>query len=139
MYKPQQLKALPEQERVDNLIAACDKVEDNASYTKVYTEEEMTDFRADFANKAIKLKMEKDETADEIKVLKNHIKELEKENNALLNILQAGREFSTGTLYWFFDHDTNTAVAFDKSGSIVTERKLRPEERQIKLKLAANG
>lgn len=117
---------------------SADDMIDNAHYQEPLSEEEMDSIRKEYANESVKLADEMDAFAETVR-----LKRLEfKKKNELLKMMRVVLEFkkrdAKGTLYHLKDWDNRMLKVVDSNGKVIEERRMSPEEMQLKFKLSIN-
>ena len=129
---------LSEKERVTILQQNADSIEET-TYQKQLTEDEKLERKDVLLKNSIQLFDLEEEKKEAVKVFKDRIDPLKKENNQLLTELRTGQAKVDGTLYHMANHEDGMMEIYDSNGEIVESRRLRPNERQGKLYVAATG
>lgn len=111
------------------LEANCYRPEE-APVKKFYSEEEMTDMRKEFAANASeidKLETELEQKRNEINAKK---KPFENINESLLKSIDMGFSETIQQVYLFDDQENGMMHTYDRTGELLSSRKLEPKERQ---------
>jgi len=122
-------------ERMQQLANTCDTHEQK-HYVREFSQEELLDLNKQFSSKAIQIKNQDLEIQEKIKLLKEQVKAAKKHYNTILEQIRTGQEWRDGILYTMYDHEKGDAVTYDEFGNLISVRKLRPEERQLRLRTA---
>ncbi len=121
------------EERLKTLQIQADKTLEGKHYQRPLSEEELADKMGEFAQNSISLSELEDEL-DEIKEeFKAKMKPLKTENGVLLEMIKTKQESLQDNLYEIFDHENSVAVTYNSLGEWVSERRLRPDEKQTSL------
>lgn len=117
---------------------SSDDIIDNAHYQEPLSEEEMDSIRKDYANESVELADEMDVFAETVR-----LKRLEfKQKNELLKMMRVVLKFkkrdAKGTLYHLKDWDNRMLKVVDQNGKVIEERRMSPDEMQLKFKLSVN-
>lgn len=124
---------LAPEDRLKQLQIEADRTLEGQHYQRELTEEEILDRREKFTQNSINLGNLDDEL-DLIKEgFKLKMKPLKEENTVLLQQLKTKQESKRDNLYEIFDHANSMAVTYNTSGEWVSERRLRPDEKQTSL------
>lgn len=116
------------------------KVE-QTSYQKPLSEDELIVRREQLADNCIKLN-ELEEKLKEVKdAYKLEMDPLKSDNKVLLNEIKTKQTTHDGVIYHMANHDEGMMEIYDSEGFIISERRLRPDEKQgnvFSLSKAAN-
>lgn len=119
----------PEQERLEMIDSNADGVE-SMDYTEYLTEEELSESKAQFAQKSIeeaKLIDTKKEVMDEFK---QNISPIQKEKLILLQEIKFGSRSLHGKCFKIIDYDKHEVGFYNPRGQLVYSRPAKPEESQ---------
>ncbi len=122
-------EGLSPKDRIEALYANADKVE-SGTYYKQLTEEELAEKRitlSDLVENIDKLQTEK---AELVKDLNERLKIEKASLRSVLTEIKTRVEEKQGDTYYFADHAQGLMSIYDSEGSLLSSRKLRPDERQ---------
>lgn len=120
---------------VRNTLESIASVVTKESYTKLLSDDEITERRKNLADVSIEIndiEEEKKKVMDEFKLRLKKPIEIKKE---LLNAIKHKAEQRNGNLFHIDDQENGFMYIFDEEGVCVDSRPLRPTERQIKIKM----
>jgi len=128
----EQIAGMSDLEKENYLRTNASHVEAESIYYRPLTPEEISTAKEQFTETSMELhskeeafKLKKDEHNAEVKFIKKDLLEN-------LQKVKTQKEQMSGELYHFADQDERTMTILDKHGNLILERKLRPEERQVK-------
>lgn len=134
-------EATPE-ERINILRNNADRVE-QTDYEKELTEDELIAKREQFVDNSIAISKLEDELSEKKKEFKNKIEPLKLDNRALQYEVKTGKKEVKGFLYHMADHVNGMMETWDETGELVSSRRLRPDEKQVRMQVVdrkiANG
>lgn len=114
------------------------RIEQSYSFTKFFTDQEIDEFRRSITGVMIRLstleedfKEIKDNHNDQVKPLKEEVKEL-------LHTIKHKSTMITDEVFLFDDQENKVMSIYDRTGTLVDSRPLRPDERQLHI-LHATG
>ncbi len=120
---------LTAKERLMILQENAAKVE-QTTYHKALTEEERGIKKDILTENSIKLFDLEEEKKEAVKLWKDKIDPLKKENSLLLSEIRTGQTKVDGTLFHLANHDDGMMETYDNDGYLISSRRLRPEEKQ---------
>lgn len=130
------------EERLNILKNNADKI-DQTTYEKELTEEELIAKREQFVDNSIAVSKLEDELAEKKKEFKNKIEPLKLVNRGLQYEVKTGKKEVKGFLYQMADHVNSMMETYDETGELVSSRRLRPDEKQVRMQVvdrkSANG
>lgn len=133
---------LPSEERINVLRNNADKIE-QTTYEKELTEEELIAKREQFVDNSIAVSKLEDELSEKKKEFKSKIDPLKLINRSLQYEVKTKKSEVKGTLFHMANHDSGYMETYDEAGELVSSRRLRPDEKQIRMTVisqrAANG
>jgi len=109
------------------------KVEGGIKYLKVLSPEELDIKRETLTDNAITLSEQEDELTGIKAGYKAKMDPLRKANKELLGEIKTKQTQVEGTLYHIANHDSGMMETYDELGSLVSSRRLRPDEKQATL------
>lgn len=107
----------------------ADSVE-QTTYLKPLTEDEILGKKDILTDNSIRLFDIEEDKKEAMKVYKDKIDPLKKENNLLLSEIRTGQAKVAGILYHMANHDEGYMETYDENGELIQSRKLRPDEKQ---------
>lgn len=128
----------PPSERIKLLRDNCDSHEET-TYYKDLTPEELEFKREAFVENASKLNQMEEELSDIKKDFKQRIDPIKEENKALLVEVRTRKARVTGQLFHMANHEDGMMETYDENGDLVSTRRLRPDEKQGRLFIAAQA
>ena len=103
---------------------------ETTTYRKPLSEDDLAARREDLAENCINL----DQLADELKeskaMFKARIDPLKNNNRVLLAEIKTKQTSVTGDLFHLANFDEGMMETYDQEGNLISERRLRPEEKQ---------
>lgn len=133
---------LSPEERLNILRNNADKVE-QTDYEKELTEEELIAKREEFVDYSIDVSKLEDELAEKKKEFKNKIEPIKLINRGLQREIKTKKKVVAGFLFHMADHINGYMETWDETGELVSSRRLRPDEKQVRMQVvtkpAANG
>lgn len=107
---------------------------ETGEYFKSFDEQELNATQNEFAQLSLKLnRMERE--LEEIKAYhKALMKPIKDQKEELLDEISHNGEIINGTLYLFDNQETGMMESYNELGVLISSRRLKPEERQLKLK-----
>lgn len=129
-------------ERLQALKNHADKIEENASYERDLSEEELSAKREMFVDNSINICKLEDELNAVKKAYKGKIEPVKTTNRGLQYEIKTKRTMEKGTLFHLANHETSYMETYNEAGELIGKRRLRPDERQARLYIpdkAANG
>lgn len=118
---------------VDWFEAHNDGVE-SGQYFRKFSQDELIAAREKFTDQSIKFFRESELTADQIKELKESLKQKGTELKELLDTISVGGTTENGRIYYIKDYDERMVYKYNQSGELISKRNMLPEERQVQLK-----
>jgi hypothetical protein len=135
----QLLSDTPLNQRAEILRDTCYKVFEGETYTRRLTEEEIAERKTKLFEGVSKIQT----LQDELKVIKkeysDQLKDLDQEKIVLVQEIRFESERKTGTLYAIDDQEAGIMALYDETGTLVSSRPLKPDERQVSLLTIKNG
>ncbi|MBC7486062.1 MAG: hypothetical protein H7282_04865 [Cytophagaceae bacterium] len=130
--KNQILEELPIEEREQGLRDICcgHEVQD---YKREFNEEEITDMSKFYVQKSTAQSRSVVQKKAVIDSLKSELKIAQKELDKMLSIISTGHEVVQGEVYMIDDQESGMMGYYDPTGKLISSRRLRPEERQLRL------
>lgn len=126
----QQLASMSELERKNWLNDNASKIEENCTYHRTMTNEEIIVSKEIFAEHAIALNA-KTEAFKEIKAeFTKEAGKIQDQMKAELNKFRTGKEELHGNLYFMDDQTNSLMYVYDQTGKNIECRPLRPDEKQ---------
>lgn len=122
------------EERLNILRNNADKVE-QTDYEKELTEEELIAKREQFVDNSIDVSKLEDELAEKKKEYKNKIEPIKLINRSLQREIKTKKKEVAGFLYYMADHVNGMMETFDETGELVSSRRLRPDEKQVRMQV----
>lgn len=120
-------------ERLQALKNHADKIEENASYERDLSEDELSAKREMFVDNSINVCMLEDELNAVKKAYKGKIEPVKTTNRGLQYEIKTKRTTEKGTLYYLANQDSGYMETYNEAGEFIGKRRLRPEERQTRL------
>lgn len=117
-----------EQERLQIMRNSADQIEET-TYEKDLTLEELDAKREKFVDNSIKVSTLEDELNEKKAEYKNKIDPVKLENKTLQQEVKTKKQKVKGTLYHIADHDTGFMETYDATGELISDRRLRPDEK----------
>lgn len=115
------------------LLGTADRIESD-----VYDREISAEERASYAERVVetsaRIEDKEEEKKATVKMFSDDIKLLKSARKDDLKVLKRGAVEEVDQLHTFYDHDTLTVHTYNSAGKRVKWRKMKPEERQMKLK-----
>lgn len=125
---------LSAEERLQILRNNADKI-DNTTYEKELTDEELDAKREEFVDNSIAVSKLEDELAEKKKEFKNKIEPLKLVNRGLQHEVKTKKKEVRGQLFHMADHVNGMMETWDESGELVSSRRLRPDEKQVRMQV----
>lgn len=108
---------------------------DEGQYFKTFNEQERIVAQAEYSDLSLKL-LRKEQELEEIKAkFKAEIKPMKNEKDMLLAQISHNGEHIEGRLYLFDNQETGMMESYNELGELISTRRLKPEERQMRLKI----
>lgn len=123
---------VPEEKRAQMLADNADSIEE-IGYMKQFTEEEILSMKDDLAEVSIdinEIEIEKKEVAAEFK---HRLEPLTDQKKLILTKIKEKAEFVKEECYKFPDQENSMVTYYNKLGQIVESRRMRPDEKQLKM------
>jgi hypothetical protein len=127
---------LSQQERLRALKDHCDSVEER-TYFRSLTQNELDIKREQFVENAIEISKLEDSLNEIKKSVKAQMDPIKDVNKGLQQELKTRQQEVRGNLFHLADHENKMMEVYDEAGYLVSSRRLRPEENQTKLFIAA--
>lgn len=128
---------LPEEKRAAQLDALSEGAEEK-EYAVALTQEELAVRKTKFASLAIKEAKILDAKADAIAEFKDELKPIVTEKGHVLDEIKSGTIRETGICYKMVDQTNKEVGFYNKRGQLVEQRPMTFDDRQFRLKPAAN-
>lgn len=126
---------LTPRERVEYLNDHATAISEG-QYFRKFDEEDISQSRADYADKSIELNMLQEEF-DGIKAqYKAKIKNLEGDKKLIMTSIMQSGEWLNGKQYGFDDQIRGVMEYYDENGQFISSRRLTPNERQLSINSA---
>lgn len=117
---------------------SADDIVEGAYYQEPLSEEEMSEIRKDYANESVKIADEMDAFAEEVRLKRLEFKKVNDALKMMRLVLKFKKRDAKGTLYHLKDWDSRMLKVVDSNGKIIEERRMSPDEMQLKFKLSVN-
>lgn len=129
--KQQEEQFMPEADPIDRLRVMNDNFDRiNETYTKILTEPELTDMRAELDKLVIDIDSKEDDLTAYVKPRKDEIKTLKVSRRRLSETTKYGQQEVTNELFIMKDFHQGMAYLRDDNGMLVKVRPLTSEEKQ---------
>ncbi|MDV4025575.1 hypothetical protein CMT52_14665 [Elizabethkingia anophelis] len=122
-------ESMSAKDRIDNLEAMASFIEETSYYKKL-SPEEIDVKRETLTENYIKISELEANKKSYVESIKNEQKPLLAENVELLQILKTKSEKINGKLYLVDDQEKGMMYSYDETGTLITQRRLRPDEKQ---------
>lgn len=122
------------EERINILRNNADKIE-QTDYEKELTEEELIAKREEFVDNSIDVSKLEDELAEKKKEYKNKIEPIKLVNRSLQKEIKTKKRWVKGQLFYMADHVNGMMETWDETGELVSSRRLRPDEKQVRMQV----
>ena len=129
----QLLADTPLQQREAYLRDSCYKVHENESYTRKLEPYEVAERKTTLYERVRKIQALQEELKEISKTFKDQIKELDNEKQNLIQEIQFESTSEIGNLYSMDDQESGIMGFYDSTGTLISSRPLKPEERQTSL------
>lgn len=127
-----QIKGMSNSERENYLQTNATHIEAESTYFRPLTPDEISAAKEKFTETSLNLHS-KEEAFKRVKDAHTaEVKDIKKVLLENLSKVKTQKEEMVGELYHFADQEEKTMTIMDKHGNVILERKLRPEERQVK-------
>lgn len=126
---------LPDKDRVMILQQNADKVE-VSTYQKPLSEEDLQQRREILTENSIKLGDLEEEKKELTKSLKERIDPLRAHNKQILLEIRTKQQKAEGVLYHMANHEDSVMETYDENGDFISSRRLRPEEKQVRMTMS---
>lgn len=110
----------------------CDGAEP-VGYTRQFTPDEMDAMKDNLAEVSIDLNDLDIEKKELVKEFKDKMKPLDKTRKVLLENIRKKSEYINAECFKFIDHEDSIVGFYDGAGSLVSQRRIKPDERQTKM------
>jgi hypothetical protein len=120
-------------ERLQALKNHADKIEENASYERDLTDDELDAKRELFVDNSIAVSKLEDELNAYKKAYKGKIEPIKIVNKGLQFEIKTKRAMEKGTLYHLANQDSSYMETYNENGELIGKRRLRPDEKQTRL------
>lgn len=117
---------------------SSDDIIDNAHYQEPLSEDEMDAIRKDYANESVELADEMDSFAEDVRLKRLEFKRANDALKMMRLVLKFKKRNAIGTLYHLKDWDNRMLKVVDQNGKVIEERRMSPDEMQLKFKLSVN-
>lgn len=124
-------------ERRNILQQNADGVEET-TYQKPLTEEELTERKNVLTKNSIELFDLEEQKKEAVKVYKDKIDPLKKDNSKLLSEIRTGQVSATGLIFHMANFEDGMMETYDSDGYMIASRRLKPNEKQGNLLKVAN-
>jgi hypothetical protein len=125
---------LSAEERLNVLRNNADKIE-TTTYEKELTQEELDAKREEFVDNSISVSKLEDELAEKKKEYKNKIEPIKLINRSLQQEVKTKKKEVKGQLFHMANHADSMMETYDETGELVSSRRLRPDERQVRMQV----
>jgi len=125
---------LSPEERINVLRNNADKIE-TTTYEKELTTEELDAKREEFVDNSISVSKLEDELAEKKKEYKNKIEPIKLVNRMLQHEVKTKKKEVKGQLFHMANHTDSMMETYDETGELVSSRRLRPDERQVRMQV----
>lgn len=125
--------ATPE-ERINNLRNNADKVE-QTTYEKELTQEELDAKREEFVDNDIQIAKLEDELNEKKAEFKSKIEPIKIVNRSLRQEVKTKKKEVKGHLFHMANHTDSMMETYDETGELVSSRRLRPDEKQVRMQV----
>ncbi len=122
------------EERINILRNNADKI-DNTDYEKELSEEELIAKREEFVDNSIDVSKLEDELAEKKKEFKNKIEPIKLVNRGLQKEIKTKKRWVKGQLFHMANHIDSMMETYDETGEMVSSRRLRPDEKQVRMQV----
>lgn len=122
------------EERINFLRNNADKI-DNTDYEKELTEDELIAKREEFVDNSIDVSKLEDELAEKKKEFKNKIEPIKLVNRGLQKEIKTKKRWVKGQLFHMANHKDSMMETYDETGEMVSSRRLRPDEKQVRMQV----
>jgi len=129
----------PLNQRAEILRDSCYKVLQGETYTRRLSEEEVVERKTKLFERVAKIQALQEELKEIKKDYSDRLKELDGDKTILVQEIKFESESKTGNLYAIDDQDSGMMALYDETGSLVSSRPLKPEERQTSMLTIKNG
>lgn len=123
---------LPEEERVE-AIMKDGAVLEPVLYVKIFSEEEIIAFKDELSEKAIEIDQIEEELKEFKLVVKSKMDPLKQAHSTLLSHIRTKQTLIKEDAFRFMDWDKKEVLYYNSRGELVSNRPMRPEERQVKI------
>jgi hypothetical protein len=125
---------LSAEERLNVLRNNADKIE-TTTYEKELTQEELDAKREEFVDNSISVSKLEDELSEKKKEYKNKIEPIKLINRSLQQEVKTKKKEVKGQLFHMANHADSMMETYDETGELVSSRRLRPDERQVRMQV----
>lgn len=115
--------------------------EDREAYKHLrsLTEEELTEKRENFSDRAIKISKIEIELAIAKKNFKERLSPLYVDQDKVLNVIEAGEDWFNDTCYPIYDFESGKVELYNEDGILLHIRPLTPAEHQLRIEMASES
>lgn len=124
------LTQLTPEERNMQLRAMACKVEEGTFFKK-FTQDEVDAAKDGYTDMQIELGDAEEQFKDYTKDFREKLKSLKTRNKTMLQNIRQGGYTASGITYFIADQENSKMLQVDADGNIVSQRRLRPDEKQI--------
>lgn len=117
---------------------SADEIIEGAYYQEPLSEEEMDGIRKDYGEESVKIADEMDSFAEEVRLKRLEFKRANDALKMMRLVLKFKKRNAIGTLYHLKDWDNRMLKVVDQNGKVIEERRMSPDEMQLKFKLSVN-
>lgn len=117
---------------------SADDIVEGAYYQEPLSEEEMDEIRRDYAEESVKIADEMDAFAEDVRLKRLEFKKANEVLKIMRVVLKYKKRDAKGTLYHLKDWDNRMLKVVDSNGKVIEERRMSPDELQLKFKLSVN-
>jgi len=129
---------VPEEKRAQMLSDNAESIEE-IGYMKSFTEEEILLMKDDLAEVSIDINEIEIEKKDVAAEFKHRLEPLTDQKKDILTKIKNKAEFVKEECYKFIDYEDQMVTYYNKSGHVVESRRMRPDEKQLKIFTLKSG
>jgi predicted nucleic acid-binding Zn-ribbon protein len=126
-------KTLSKEEMLNVIDSECYSVEDDHSFLKPFTEEELNQVRDDHTKRSQEIYQLKKKLEELTAPIKGQLKPIEKEVNNLIKQIDNGGDFVTERVYLYPDYDNRVMGVYDSHGMLIKTRPMSRQEKQLSI------
>lgn len=125
--------SLTEEEIIDNLKSISDQVETNHHFLRPYTLDEVKEKRESITNITMLIDEEENKLRAIVKEKRSSIMQKKAELKTIMKSVRDQAEEVIETVYLIADQEEGVMGYYDKSGTLISTRKLMPSERNLRI------